>query len=103
MSLINYFCKSDLFLVVMWSQNVDVARWVRPAIEHAQDVLYGGLGHEGENDFVLVFKGPCLVFTFVLYYCLFSFCFFGCVLFSKNKLFVVWVCPAFFWCLIVSF
>ena len=28
----------------MWSQSVDVARWVRPAIEYAQDVLSGGLG-----------------------------------------------------------
>ena len=25
---------------------MDVARWVRPAIEHAQDVLSGGLGQE---------------------------------------------------------
>ena len=28
------------------SQSVDVPRWVRPAIEHAQDVLSGGLGQE---------------------------------------------------------
>ena len=41
--------------IVMWSQSVDVARWVRPAIEHAQDVLSGGFGQEGEYDFVLVF------------------------------------------------
>ena len=32
------------------SQSVDVARWVRPAIEHAQDVLPGGLGKEWEYD-----------------------------------------------------
>ena len=45
----------------MWSQSVDVARWVRPAIEHAQDVLSGGLGQEGEYDFVLVFlRAPVL-------------------------------------------
>ena len=57
MILINCFRKSvlvQLFLrvplgyllskIVMWSQSVDVARWVRPAIEHAQDVLSGGLG-----------------------------------------------------------
>ena len=49
------------------------------------------------------FKGSCLVFTFVLYYFLFSFCFVGCVLFSKIKLFVVWICLATFWCFIVSF
>ena len=53
--------------MVMWSQSVDVARWVRPAIEHAQDVLSGGLGQEGEYDFVLVFKGSCFVLTFLLY------------------------------------
>ena len=34
--------------IVMWSQSVDVVRWVRPAIKHAQDVLSGGLGQEGE-------------------------------------------------------
>ena len=41
--------------ILMWPQSVDVARWVRPAIEHAQDVLSGGLGQEVEYDFVLVF------------------------------------------------
>ena len=64
----------------MWSQSVDVARWVRPAIEHAQDVLSGGLGQEGEYDFVLVFKGSCFVLNFLLYY-LFVFFLFG------------WLCP----------
>ena len=49
------------------------------------------------------FKGSCFVLTFVLYYFLFSFCFVGCVLFSKIELFVVWVCLATFWCFIVSF
>ena len=34
---------------------MDVARLVRPAIEHAQDVLSGGLGQEREYDFVLIF------------------------------------------------
>ena len=55
----------------MWSQSVDVARWVRPAIEHAQDILSGGLDQEGEYDFVLVFKGSC----FVLIFCYIIFCF----------------------------
>ena len=32
------------------SQSVNVARWVRPAIEHAQVVLPGGLGQEWEYD-----------------------------------------------------
>ena len=42
-----------LLKIRMWSQSVDVARWVRPAIEHAQDVLSGGLGQEWEYDFKL--------------------------------------------------
>ena len=30
-------------------------------------------------------------------------CYFGCVLFSKIKLFLVWVCPTPFLCFIISF
>ena len=41
-----------LLKIEVWSQSVDVARWVRPAIEHAQDVRSGGLGQEWEYDFV---------------------------------------------------
>ena len=91
----------------MWSQSVDVARWVRPAIEHAQDVLSGGLGQEWEYDFVLClvwfFKGPCFVLTFYV------------ILFFVFLLFR-WLCPflknqigfglglsCVFWCFIVSF
>ena len=71
MFLINCFRKSVLVLFhlflrvtqaweplvknILWSQSVDVARWVRPAIEHAQDVLSAGLGQEWEYDFMLVF------------------------------------------------
>ena len=39
---------------------MDVARWVRPAIEHAQHVLSGGLGQEWECGF---FEGSCFVLT----------------------------------------
>ena len=42
-----------LLKIGVWSQSVDVARWVRPAIEHTQDVLFGGLGQEWEYDFML--------------------------------------------------
>ena len=87
----------------MWSQSVDVARWVRPAIEHAEDVLFGGLGQEGEYDFVLVFKGSCFVLTFFVIFFFVFLLFRCCVLFSKIKLFLVWVCLATFWCFIVSF
>ena len=74
----------------MWSQSVDVARWVRPAIEHAQDVLSGGLGQEWEYDFVL-FLSEVLLCDNVLswVYVGLSYVTFGCVLFSKIKLFLV--------------
>ena len=69
MNLVNCFHKSFLFLfsyfvelltleylllkIEVRSQSVDVARWVRPAIAHAHDVLSGGLGQGWEYDFVL--------------------------------------------------
>ena len=49
------------------------------------------------------FKGSCFVLTFLLYYFCFFFCCFDCVLFSKIKLFLVWVCLATFWCFVMSF
>ena len=42
---------------------MDVARWVRPAIEHAQDVLPGGLGQEWEYDCGFC-ERSCYVTTF---------------------------------------
>ena len=96
MILVNCFRKSVLVLVqlflrvthpwvplvknIVWSQSVDVARWVRPAIEHAQDVLSYGLGQEWEYDFMLVFKGSCFVLTFYV------------ILFLVFLLFL-WLCP----------
>ena len=69
MNLVSCFHKSVLFLfgyfeelltleylllkIGVWSQSVDVARWVRQAIEHAQDVLSGGLGQRWEYDCML--------------------------------------------------
>ena len=64
----------------MWSQSVDVARWVRPAIEHAQDVLFGGLGQEGSMISCWFFKGPYFALTF------FAILFFVFLLFR-------WLCP----------
>ena len=66
---------------------MDVARWVRPAIEHAQDVFWlvrPGVGY----NFALFFVGSCFVFNLlcIFYYWFFPFCF-GCVLFSKIKSF----------------
>ena len=43
---------------------MDVARWVRPAIEHAQDVLPGGLGQEWEYDCMRFLERSCYVTTF---------------------------------------
>ena len=51
----------------MWSQSVDIARWVRPAIEHAQGVFSGGLGQVWEYDFVLFFYGVLFCVNFLCY------------------------------------
>ena len=54
---------------------MDVARWVRPAIEHAQDVLSGGLGQEWEYDFIFVltlYGGFFWVFLYYSWLCPFS-------------------------------
>ena len=58
----------------MWSQSVDVARWVRPAIEHAQDVLSGGsmisCGFSERSCYVITFYvGFMLVFLMFLWLC----------------------------------
>ena len=89
---------------IVCSQSVDVAQCVRPAIEHAQDVLSGGLGQEWEYVFML-FLWEVLLCANILcsIFFWFFFCYFGCVLFSKIKLFLVWVCLATFWCFIISF
>ena len=47
-----------------------VAQWVRPAIEHAQDVLSGGLGQEWEYDIMLFLLGVLLCVNIL--YCNFS-------------------------------
>ena len=59
---------------------MDVARWVRPAIEHAQDVLSGGLGQSGSMISCNFFKGSCFVLTFYV------------ILFLVFLLFL-WLCP----------
>ena len=43
---------------------MDVARWVRPAIEHAQDVLPGGLGQEWDMIACGFCERSCYVTTF---------------------------------------
>ena len=78
---------NSLLKIRVWSQSVVVARWVRPAIEHAQDVLSGGLGLEWSMLFSeasrFVFNLSCL---FLTDFFLFGF---GCFLFSKIKSFVL--------------
>ena len=72
----------------MWSQSVDVARWVRPAIEHAQDVLSGGFGQEWEYDFVLVFQGVLFcVNVFVILFLVFLLLFWLCPFFKNQTVF----------------
>ena len=38
---------------------------------------------------------------YIVFFFWFFLCYFGCVLFSKIKLFLVWVCLATFWCLTI--
>ena len=73
------------------SQSVDVAQWVRPAIEHAQDVLSGGLGQEWEYKFMLSFlEGPVCVQPFMPFLLLvFSFFVLVVSFSSKTKSFVL--------------
>ena len=82
--------------IVMCSQSVDVARWVRPAIEHAQDVLSGGLGQEWEFDFGLVLQGVLFCVNFYVIFFFVFFLFRWLRLFLKNQIVFVWVCLATF-------
>ena len=49
------------------------------------------------------FERSCFVITFYVGFMLVFLMLFGCVLFSKIKLFLVWVCPATFLCFMISF
>ena len=66
-----------------------LARWIRPAIKHAQDVLFWWVRPGVSVLFHAGFLwGPGFVLTsYVAFVTGSSFCCFGCVLFSKIKLF----------------
>ena len=49
------------------------------------------------------FERSCYVITFYVVFFWSFLCYFGCVLFSKIKLFLVWVCLMTFLCFIISF
>ena len=70
------------------SQRVVVARWVRPAIEHAQDRPLVRETRSGVYFYGLFLQSPFLCSTFCFFFitCLSLFCF-GCVLFSKIESF----------------
>ena len=74
------------------SQSVDVARWVRPALEQAQDVLSGGLGQEWSISSCSFFVGSFFVFDLLslFYYCFFFV--FVLVSCSQKSNRLVWVC-----------
>ena len=82
---------------------MDVARWVRPAIDHAQDILSGALGQEWSiNSCSLFFVfflsgGSSLCSTFRAFFItgFFLFCV-GCVLFFKIHSFVLGLSSDFF-------
>ena len=84
------------------SQSKNVAQWVRPAIEHAQDVLSGGLGQERSINssslfwrFLFVFNLSCL-----LYYGFFL-VYLGCVLFFKIQIVCFGFLFRFFLCFVL--
>ena len=64
-----------------WSKSVVVARWFRPAIDHAQDSLW--LVRPGVGYIFMVFL--CRVSLFVQAYVTFLFLIFFFLLFLKNK------------------
>ena len=73
------------------SQSVDVARWVRPAMKHAQDVLFWWVRLDvGVKIRALFFGGSCLCSTFLAFFI--TTVFFCCLSFvfsSKIKIFVL--------------
>ena len=79
------------------SQSVDVARWVTPAIEHAQDVLFGGFGQESGYNFMLFFGGSCFSSTFRSFFIIGFFFFVLVVSFSQKSNCLFWVCLSTFW------
>ena len=70
----------------MWSQSVDVARWVRPAIEHAQDVLSGGRARSGSMISCCFFERSCYVITFYVGFMLVFLVFLWLCPFFKNQI-----------------
>ena len=84
------------------SQRVDVARWVRPAIEHAQDVLFWWVRPEVRVSFRALFlEGPVLVQTFMPFLLL-VFSFVVSVLsFLQISNCSFWVCLPTFWCFVL--
>ena len=66
-----------------------VAWWVRPAIEHAQDILFGRLGQEWSINHAFFFGGSLLCSTFRAFLFLFFLFCLGFVIFSKIKSFVL--------------
>ena len=81
---------------------MDVAWWVRPAIEHAQDVLFWWVRPEVRVKFHALFlEGPVLVEPFMLFFItIVFFCCLSFVFLSKIKLFVLGLSFA-FWCFVL--
>ena len=79
------------------SPSVVLARWVRPAIEHAQDVRLFGEARSGLYCYGLFVQSLfiCSIFCLILNTCFSLFCF-GCVLFSKIEYFGLGFCFDFF-------
>ena len=79
------------------SESVVVARWVRSAIEHAQDVPLVGETRSGVYFYGLFVQSLfiCSTFCYIFITC-FSLVSFGCVLFSKKESFGMGLSSYFF-------
>ena len=86
----------------MWVTKRGVARWVRPAIEHAQDVPLVGEARSGVffNGVFVQSLFLCSTFCFIFITCFSLFCF-RCVLFSKKKSFGMVLSFEFFVCYLI--
>ena len=69
-----------------------LTRWLRPSIEHAQDVLYLRLGQLQEYTFTVSLITVFFVFKFFFFFIRrFSLLFFGCVFLFQKEIVVVFV------------
>ena len=83
------------------SQSGDVKRWVRPTIEHAQNILSWWVKPEMKVEFRALFlEGPVLIQLFVLFFIISGFFCFLVMSFSQKSNCLFWVSLSTFWCFV---